>query len=826
MMFRWITARGYRVTVALAVLVAAYHVVNELRVLIGGPPNLWQRLELTALDGKLGFRGERIPEPWRVAVAAIDEASIQRFGPLPWDRTLHARLVDRLTELGAGAIAFDMTFDRPAPTSIARGVLLIEGEFRQAGLDRAADRLRKTAGQLRGIARAKKGRGRRGRRQSAKLKRSAQDVRKVADGLARFESALTSGRAAAVDPDEAFARAIRDSGRVVLGVVAYSAQEAEALALRGGAEGAPALARVRTSTLTRLSIDQGDGLTRVVDAQDAFSSAFYHRYFGLQAPTAALAEATAHFGTINAVPDVDGVNRRMPLVSAVNAGGVLLPSLALKAAEVTLQAGDIEVVGDPQAAAPDVIRVGPLAITPELGATTTLDWPGRFDPDHFPIVSVVDLLDGKVAPERVRGRAVFVAATAIGTHDQRVTPLEPAVPGVYIHATLAQNVLEGRQLSRPAYVVFLEVLVLLLIGVITGPIMTRFRLWGQVGVAFALAVGWLVLNQLLFIQGLVVVTVLPAVLVFACLLAMSMWSYLVEQRERRQTRRAFAQYLSPGVLERVLAEPEEYLKLGGRRYDATVLFSDIRGFTTISEALTPEALGTMVNEYMTPMTRIVFRHQGTLDKYIGDAVMAFWGAPVEQPDHPVLACRAALEMQAEVERLNQRFAERSLPTISIGIGLSTGPMTIGNMGSDDHFAYTALGDRVNLGARLEGQTKEFGVSIMVSDTTYKRVEDEMRCRELGSIRVKGRTEPVRVYELLGPIDETEDLRPFVETFHRGLTLFQARKWDDAMGQFTRARALRGSAGDRASDLYIQWSMEYKDMPPPEDWDGVHAALTK
>lgn len=826
MSWRWLTQRGYRVTFALAALFVIYHAVNELRVLGGGPTTLLQRLELTALDVKFAFRGARTPDSWRVVVAAIDEQALQRFGPLPWDRTIHAQLVERLTELDAGAIAFDMTFDRPSSSRERAAYRALAQEFRAAGLSTAAARLRKAAARVRRPKRSRRRRRRRPAREARALAKQAADLatqtRRVASSLERFDGVL-SAQARIQDSDTVFARAIEDSGRVVLGAVAYSKREADALAATGGA--GRGLTRIASSTIAALAVDDGSGLTRLVDGRGHFQSVFYRRYFDLQAPTPRLAAATPHFGLINAAPDPDGVNRRMPLVSTIKGSGVVVPSLALKAAEV-VQSAEIEIVGDPESPAPDLIRLGSLAIDTELGATTTLDWLSAFDPATFPIVSVVDVVDRKVAPELIRGRAVFIAATAVGTHDQRVTPTEPAVPGVYIHATLAQNILEGRQLSRPAYIVLLELVILLTVGLVTGLVMARFRLWGQVATAGVLAVGWLAISQALFLQGLVVVTVLPVALVFASLLAMSMWSYLVEQRERRMTRRAFAQYLSPGVLERVLAEPEEYLKLGGRRYDATVLFSDIRGFTTISEALTPEELGRLLNEYMTPMTNIVFKHQGTLDKYIGDAVMAFWGAPVEQSDHPVRACRAALEMQAEVAELNRRFTVEGLPNIAIGIGLSTGPMTIGNMGSDDHFAYTALGDRVNLGARLEGQTKEYGVKIMISDATYKRVADEMLCRELGSIRVKGKSEPVRIYELVGPRQENKGRETFVDTFHQALTLFRERKWDAAMGQFTTARALGGVHGDKTSDLYIQWCMEFKQNPPPDDWDGVRVATHK
>ncbi|MEM7676343.1 MAG: adenylate/guanylate cyclase domain-containing protein, partial [Myxococcota bacterium] len=741
MLLRWITARGYRITLILAAVFAAFHVFNELRVLSGGPANFVQRLEMTAQDVKFAVRGERTPDTWHVAVAAVDETAIQRFGPLPWDRSRHAELVERLTDLGAGAIVFDMTFDRPSGKVAQRTIDAVMRDYRQVGLVDAPSDLIRVSQQAR--KRSRRSRKRLRSTVQKTLRDAALKTRRVASRLENFRRRLDT-RSSMPEPDRLFADAIRQSGRVILGMVAYSRHEAEALA-RVRAAGSKADisndnldAKASDWRVNELSIDDRNGLTRIVRSPEHFASGLYHQYFDLQSPTPMLAGSTEHFGIINAVPDEDGVNRRMPLVSAVKGSTGVVPSLALKAAQVVLNSDRIEVVGDPSSAMADAIRISPITVQTELGATTTLDWLTRFEPDRFPIVSVVDILDGNISADAVRKRAVFVAATAIGTHDQRVTPLEPAVPGVYIHATVAQNLLENRQLLRPAFGVLLEVVLLLVIGIIAGIVMGRFRLWGQVVTAAALAAGWISIDYFLFTNGLVVAVVMPVFLIFASLLAMSMWSYLVEQRERRKTRRAFGQYLSPAVLDRVLAEPEEYLKLGGRRYDATVLFSDIRGFTTISESLSPEALGRMLNEYMTPMTKIVFAYQGTLDKYIGDAIMAFWGAPVEEPQHALLACRAALKMQKEVVRVNKGFARQKLPKIQIGIGISSGSMTIGNMGSDDLFAYTALGDCVNLGARLEGHTKEYGVRIIISESTYRRVSAQMLCRELGRLRVRGR----------------------------------------------------------------------------------------
>lgn len=823
---RWMTGSGLRVALCIAALVGAYHVVNELRVLAGGPRNLHQRLELTALDVKFAFRGVRPPPQWKVAIAALDERSIQKFGPPPWRRTVHAQLVDRLSDLGAASIAFDMTFEQPSPTPMADAREELMARLDDGPLADAQKELDGTAGALERVSRriAKLRRPTSAKKMAGIVEAAALSNRETASGLGTFRRRLTR-LPEAEDPDAIFADAIRRSQRVVLGVVNLSRFEAEAVGW-DAQRAQVAVGRVASSTISELVVYE-DGLTRILPGKLAFEQGLYRRFFGMQAPAPALAAATPHFASLNAAPDDDGVNRRIPLVGNIKGTGVLLPGLALKAVEVARQPDIIEVVGAMDDPAPHRIQVGDLGVNVELGATTTLDWYGRFLDSEMPIVSIADLLEGKVPEEQVRDRVVFVAATAIGTHDQRVTPLERAVPGVYIHATLAQNLLDDQVMTRPVYVVALELGIILLFGLICGVIMTRVHLLGQLVVAACLIGTWLVLDQkVLFDAGLVVYAVLPVVQVFITLLAVTMWSFLVEQRERRKTRTAFGRYLSPKVMEQVLSDPEEYLKLGGRRYEATVLFSDVRGFTTISEALTPEALGLLLNQYMTPMTNIVFEYNGTLDKYIGDAVMAFWGAPVERSDHARLACEAALEMFRVVEQLNEQFTEEGLPHIAIGVGISSGPMTIGNMGSDDHFAYTALGDRVNLGARLEGQTKEYGVDTLISEDTYLAVKEFMLCRELGSLRVKGKQEPVRIYELIGPHEDHADRLSLVNTFHEGLQAFRARDWDGASEHFQRARALAGANGDKSSDLYIQWCHEYRQSPPPQEWDGVRTATSK
>ncbi|MCC7380657.1 MAG: CHASE2 domain-containing protein [Deltaproteobacteria bacterium] len=822
---RWLTKSGLRVTMLIAALVFVYHASSELLLLSGSHPSFLQLLELTALDVKFRHRGPKPPDQWHVAVAAADEKAIRSLGRLPWSRAIHARLTDVLSELGAKAIAFDMTFEDTSaapehePTgqlqaiaesgavteikgAVERGAAL--GEAAADALSRSKDRTAQAwAGPLRdGAADLRSG------------QRTVQVIERELGRLTLLE-----------DPDRVFARSLARSKRAVLGILAHSRVEAQAV----GSEALEAsLALIRTSTIGEIIAQSAEGIGRVLpDSRAAIETGLYRRFFGVQAPTPVLARATPFFGTINAFPDADGVYRRVPLVSAVKDHGLLVPTLALKAVEVAGAPERIEVIASETDPSPEAIRVGDRTFELELASTTTLDWYGPFTPDQMPIFSIADLLAGKLDPSVVRGRIVFVAATAVGTHDQRVTPFGSSVPGVSVHATLAQNLLDGRHLVRPRYVLAIELVVFLIIGLVAGLVMVRLGAVGQISIAVAMAAAWVLIDRyVLFPSGLVVYAVLPTLQIFLSLIATASWRFLVEEREKRKTRQAFSRYLAPAVMDKVLEHPEEFLRLGGRRYEATVLFSDIRGFTTISEALSPEDLGSLLNRYMTPMTDLVFASGGTLDKYIGDAVMAFWGAPLEQPDHAVRACRTALEMLKKVEEINVELERDELPRIAIGIGISSGPMTIGNMGSEDHFAYTALGDRVNLGSRLEGQTKDYGVDIILSDACYELVKDHLQCRELGALRVKGKLEPVRIFELMSEQPLSAERRSFVESFHLGLVAFRERRWEDAMECFERALELAGDRGDKSSEDYLALCEEYQAAPPPAGWDGVRIASNK
>lgn len=306
------------------------------------------------------------------------------------------------------------------------------------------------------------------------------------------------------------------------------------------------------------------------------------------------------------------------------------------------------------------------------------------------------------------------------------------------------------------------------------------------------------------------------------------YKYFTEERKKQELKGTFAKYVSPAIVDEILKDPGN-IELGGKKVELTVMFSDVRGFTTISEKLDPRALSSLLNSYLTPMTDLVFETKGTLDKYMGDAIMAFWGAPIPLDDHPQRAATCALKMLKKLKVLQQEYANKGLPTIDIGIGLNTGDMSVGNMGSNTVRSYTVMGDSVNLGSRLEGINKEYGTRIIVSEFTQKRIAQDFITREVDWVRVKGKAQPVRIFELMGtkasgPLAPEAQLLALLPEFEKGFRLYHERKFDEAVVAFTAA--LNTKPDDECSQLYIERCNEYLAEPPGNDWDGVYTMKTK
>src|SRR5690606_28564344 len=396
----------------------------------------------------------------------------------------------------------------------------------------------------------------------------------------------------------------------------------------------------------------------------------------------------------------------------------------------------------------------------------------------FPYVSATDVLKDKVAAGAFRDKVVLVGASAPGLLDLRATPVAGAYPGVEVHANLVSGMLDGTLKHRPGYVLAIDVLTLVAVGAILIFVMPRLSPLPAAAVAALLALSVCALNLLLWSSANLLAPLANALILIACLFALNMsWGYFVESRSKRQFAELFGQYVPPELVDAMARGPQSY-SMEGRRAELTVLFSDVRGFTTISEGLQPEELATLMNEYLGAMTAVVQRHRGTLDKYIGDAIMAFWGAPVDDPQHARNALLTAIEMQAALTELNQVLTAKGWPSLAIGVGVNTGPMTVGDMGSPVRKSYTVMGDAVNLGSRLEGITKEYGVGIIVGEETREILRKEFAFRELDRVRVKGKEEAIAIYEPLGREGElspqvVEELR----LWNQFLRLYRAQDWD-------------------------------------------------
>ncbi|MFL5319310.1 MAG: adenylate/guanylate cyclase domain-containing protein, partial [Myxococcaceae bacterium] len=441
----------------------------------------------------------------------------------------------------------------------------------------------------------------------------------------------------------------------------------------------------------------------------------------------------------------------------------------------------------------------------------------------FNTVSLSEVIDGTVDPAKIKGKAVLVGVTLTGNFDQRVTPFSNFEPGIYTHASFLSNILSQNFLTRPGGFLLLEIFFMLGAALVLAFLVPRVRFLFKAGTVVGLIVAWLALDQILFNKGLMLATVMPTISVFLTGFGVVFLGYLAVDREKGQIRNVFQHYVDKRVMEQMLQHPEK-LRLGGDKKDMTVLFSDIRGFTTLAERMTPQALVEFINEYLTPMTDIVFENQGTLDKYIGDAVMCFWGAPVEQADHALRACQAAMRMLAKLDELKVDWRKRNLPDISIGVGINSGPMTAGNMGSHGRFNYTVMGDAVNLASRLEGTNKEYETNVLISEATYLQVQTDVVARRLGAVRVKGKRKPVRIYELrrMGQAEGPE--AEAVKSFEAAVDAYAERKWNDAEDLFNKVLSIW--EGDAPSRRYLDEIAIFRETPPGPGWDGVYTATSK
>jgi adenylate cyclase len=523
--------------------------------------------------------------------------------------------------------------------------------------------------------------------------------------------------------------------------------------------------------------------------------------------------------------DADGIYRRAPLVQRYR--GDLYASFALSLAQRLLGSPSMTLqfaTDDPDARTGldlEAVRLGDRRIPVDGRAAALIPFRGR--QGSFPYVSATRVLDGSAPRELLAGRIAIVGASASGLFDLRSTPVAERYIGVETHANLLAGILDGTVKQKPAYTAGVEVAALFLLGIVTALILPRFAALTSLALLIATVALVAVLNYALFARGGVVVP-LASSLSFVLLAGLLQISYghFVESRNKRRLSGLFGQYVPPELVAE-MDEGGREVSLAGESKVMSVLFSDVRGFTTLSERLDARELTQLMNELLTPITRVIHEHRGTIDKYMGDAVMAFWGAPLEDPQHARNAVLAGIEMIATVERLGTQFAARGWPPLHIGVGVATGKMNVGNMGSEFRMAYTVLGDTVNLGSRLEGLTKQYGVDMIVSAATVAAVAD-VRFRPLDLVRVKGKREPVAIYEPLGRKAELgTQVEDEVRSFEAALTHYREQRWDDAEALL---RTLAARSQRDLYEIYLRRIREFRATPPGPDWDGVFAHETK
>jgi adenylate cyclase len=692
-----------------------------------------------------------------VVILDIDEKSLQEVARWPWPRDVMARLLDKLFDkYQVGIVGFDVVF---AEADYSSGIRTLE---------------------------------------------------QLADGRLKdvpaFQQALRDLRPE-LDNDAQFARAMK--GRpVVLGYYLSNEKNAK-----------------RIAAIPEPVLPKGTFQGRKID----FTS-----WYGYGGNLAEFQDHAASAGHFNPLPDPDGVIRRIPMI--VEFDGAYYESLSLAMVRTILGFPKVE-----PGYAPDRflqrgytglewLKVGPLTIPVDDRAATLIPFRGK--KQSYPYISLADVLADRVPVEKLKGRIALVGTTAPGLLDLRATPVDSVYPGVEVHANLIAGMvgrfLEVRKASpvedvrikqKPPYMLGAEV-VLLLVGGITLSLLIPMLapLWATLAtLAGTLAI--MGLNIAVWTEADMVLPLAASLLMTISLYTVNMaYGYFVEARSKRQFTELFGQYVPPELVDRMARDPQKY-NMEPRAAELTILFSDVRGFTGISEALKPEELREYINEYLTDMSGIIrSRHRGTLDKYIGDAIMAFWGAPVDDAQHARNGVLAALDMQKERTILNEKFAARGWPTLKIGVGVNSGNVRVGDMGSQVRRAYTVMGDPVNVASRLEGRTKYYGVGILVGEPARNAVKDVV-FKEIDRIKVKGKDEAVSIYEPLGMDGEVERARlDEIKLWHQTLRAYRAQQWDQVEVSLLNLQRMNPECELYA--LYADRVTQFRRAPPPAGWDGV------
>ncbi len=724
--------------------------------------SLFDSLENQLIDFRFNVRGERAPQV-PIRVIAVDDKSLQEIGRWPWPRAVHAELARKLKDYGVQYTFFDVIFSEP------------ERDPSKAILDQLG----------KSVGRSSTGK-------DGGLRESRDTEERLLREIRKFQGTETG--------DEKLARALRDTNNVFLPVAPMVQVEGQDES--DSEEGtAPDLAGLYCSPAKF----EESGYSEFEEANS------------LLAAIPNLRKAMLDSGHIRYRPNQDGVLRNYPVV--IRYKDAYLPQIAVQMSRYVLnvQNEPLTVVGNQYA------LLAGRKIPLEVGGYSYINFCGGNE--VFPFVSACDVLSGKADAGLLKGSVAVIGATADGLSDIRAIPFVKAYPGVQINANILENIVANQFLNQAFPQ--LTYLLIILMALIMWFLVPRVSPWAAILWFAGLLAAYVAVACVLFaFNNLIVNMIYPLSALILAYTFLTAYKFRTEVKHSRYMKQMFQSMVAPSVVEEILKLPSG-IELGGEEKELTVMFSDIRGFTTYSEKHSPHEVVGLLNEYLTQMTYLVFQTEGTLDKYIGDAIMAFWGAPAPQQDHAFRACSTALGMVDLLKGiLHKKWELEGREKLRIGIGLNTGRMVVGFVGSEHMKNYTLIGDAVNLGSRLEGATKQYKVDIVIGEATYDSVKADMLCRELDLIRVKGKQEPIRIFELVGYRSKVAGTNKELKAkaFEEGLAEYRARRFEEAVRRFRNCLDL--DAEDGPSAVFTERCALLKDHPPPADWDGVFVMKTK
>jgi adenylate cyclase len=787
-----------KIDIALAVVVTIAGLLLYSFVEIGGNTkagfSFINNIELRSLDARFRLRGPR-PHDDRIVIVGIDENTLQKVGAWPIPRNAYAKMIDQLSAGGAKVIAFDVAFPTPEKNSAVEALKKLETELGSSASPVVIAKIREIQG--------------------------------------------TS------DNDVILAESLKKANNVVLGHLFLDQQRAKSAN--------SAASEDYFNVLWGQPFPQMRPVTsgKQVDVGAAWIAAGGFTAFGIEPNIRLLAEATKSFGFFDNNPDADGTMRHALLLVRYQDRD-FFPSLPFQALREFEDIKNSAVFGNMAENGLERIEANDYVFWTRKDGTVLINYAGPYG--SYRQYSMADVVDGTVPASTFKGKIVFVGATAKGIGDLRNTPF-PEAPvldasgkqiydakgtpifeqasymGVEIHANVMDNMLHVRESGRGFLKhgfneEMIDVSLLLVMGLGLGYLFSRLKPLHSTLIAIASLFLFSAIVYLAFAKfGMWLSFVIPAGTILADFASITTFRMIFEEREKRKIRKSFSSYVSPGVISLIEKDPRRYFRAGGEMKDLTIMFSDIRDFTRMSEGLSPNALVALLNEYLGEMTSILFKRWGTLDKYIGDAIMGFWGSPYPQDDHAIRACACALDMSARLEELNMKWEAQGRRQLSIGIGLNSGPVNVGNMGSDKRLAWTVMGDHVNLASRLEGQTKDYHIRVIVGEGTYQQAKNHYVFRDLDKIRVKGKLKPVNIYELLAFGKDAASYSELLSRWDGASALYRQGRWNEAIEAFEAL--LHKYPDDGPAHTFLKRCHEKIEEGAPEaEWDAVWVAKTK